>query len=144
MSFIGATKLPCNLDSFGNLLTNTKVIENRPLKVYTKRLEGNIMIEDLKDLEETTNTFCETRLKLCKMNVTDAWIMDDLTYVPKNLKKNKARDADGYANKLFMLNVAGDDLLLAVLKLLNKIAEKQQFSEAIEKCNFTSLHKKKI
>ena len=101
------------------------------------------MLEDLKDLEETTNKLCETRLKGCKTKVTDPWEMEDLQYVIKNLKKNKSRDADGFANELFMLKVAGDDLLLAVLKLLNKIKEKQEFPEALSKCNITSLHKKK-
>ena len=131
------------LDSAGNLLTNEKAIENRALEVYTKRLEGNNRIEDLKYLEETTNKLCETRLKQCKQNITAPWDMEDLKYVLKNLKKNKSRDADGYANELFMLSVAGDDLLLAVLKLLNKIKEKQEFPDALEKCNITSLHKKK-
>ena len=41
-----------------------------------------------------------------------------------------------------MLSVAGDDLQLAVLKRLNMIKEKQQFPEALTKCNITSLHKK--
>ena len=61
----------------------------------------------------------------------------------KNLGQDKSRDADGYANKLFMLSVAGDDLQLAVLKMLNVIKDKQQFPEALTKCNITSLHKKK-
>ena len=42
-----------------------------------------------------------------------------------------------------MISVAGEDLQLAVLKLLNKIKDKQQFPEALTRCNITSLHKKK-
>ena len=68
--------------------------------------------------------------------------MEDLKTVLKELGRNKSRDADGYANEMFMLSVAGDDLQLAVLKLLNMIKEKQQFPEALTKCNITSLHKK--
>ena len=60
----------------------------------------------------------------------------------KELGQKKSRDADGYANEVFMLSVAGDDLQLAVLKLLNIIKDKQQFPEALTKCNITSLHKK--
>ena len=52
-------------------------------------------------------------------------------------------DAYGYANELFMLSTAGDDLQLAVLKLLYIIKDKQQLPKALSKCNITSLHKKK-
>lgn len=68
--------------------------------------------------------------------------MNDLKETLKALKKDKSRDALGYANELFTLSVAGEDLLLGVLKLLNLIKEKQQFPNALEKCNITSLHKK--
>ena len=37
-----------------------------------------------------------------------------------------------YANELFAIDVAGDDLLLAVLKMLNCIKERQQFPKAFE------------
>ena len=131
------------LDSYGNLLTENKAIENRALEVYSKILEGNEMREDLKDLEDTTNELCHARLNLTKSNVTKPWDMEELKDVLKKLVKNKSRDADGYANELFMLSVAGDDLLLAVLKLCNKIKQKQTFPKALEKCNITSLHKKK-
>ena len=43
------------------------------------------------------------------------------------LKKDKSRDADGYSNELFMLTVAGEDLQLVVLKLLNKIFSLENF-----------------
>ena len=122
-------------------MTNDKAIENRALEVYSKRLEGNKMLEDLKDLEETTIKLCETRLKVCKTKVTDPWDMEDLQYVIKNLKKNMSRDADGFANELFMLKVAGDDLLLAVFKLLNKIKDKQGFPDTHTKLNIPSIHK---
>ena len=101
------------------------------------------MEEDLKDLEDTTNELCHARLNLTKSNVTKPWDMEELKDVLKKLVKNKSRDADGYANELFMLSVAGDDLVLAVLKLCNKIKQKQTFPKALEKCNITSLHRKK-
>ena len=39
--------------------------------------------------------------------------------------------------------MAGEDLQLAVLRLLNLIKDKQEFPEALTHCNITSLHKKK-
>ena len=60
-----------------------------------------------------------------------------------NLAKNKSRDSDAYANELFMLDVAGEDLKLAVLKLVNIIKDRQQFPEALRNCNITPIQKKK-
>jgi hypothetical protein len=42
-----------------------------------------------------------------------------------------------------MLEVAGEDLKLAVLKLVNIIKDRQQFPEALRNCNITPIHKKK-
>ena len=39
--------------------------------------------------------------------------------------------------------VAGSDLLLAILKILNLIKKKQKYPKVMEKCNITSIHKKK-
>ena len=42
-----------------------------------------------------------------------------------------------------MLDVAGEDLKLAVLNLCNLIKERQEFPKALQNCNITPLHKKK-
>ena len=130
-------------DANGNLLTSDKAIQKRALEVYNERLKGNNIEPRLKDLEDDTNTLCELRLKLCKSNKTDQWSMEDLKEVLKHLKKDKSRDPEGYANELFKEDVAGSDLLEALLKLMNLIKNKQQYPEVLEKCNITSLHKKK-
>ena len=131
------------LDSKGNLLTTDKAIEERAIEVFEKRLEGNEMEDNLKELEYDTNKLCELQLNLSKSVRTEPWDIEDLKEALKGLAKDKSRDADGYANKLFAMDVAGDDLLLAVLKLLNCIKDKQQFPKAFEKCNITPLHKSK-
>ena len=131
------------LDSRGNLLTTDQAIERRALEVFENRLEGNEMEDSLKELESDTQKLCELRLKLSKTEKTKPWDMEDLTFALKGLAKNKSRDADGYANELFAITVAGDDLLLAVLKLLNCIKDQQQFPKAFDKCNITPLHKSK-
>ena len=131
------------LDSRGNLLTADQAIEERALEVFEDRLKGNEMEDSLKDLESDTNKLCDLRLKLSKTKKTKAWDIEDLKFAIKGLKKNKSRDADGYANELFAITVAGDDLLLAVLKLLNCIKDRQQFPKAFENCNITPLHKNK-
>ena len=69
--------------------------------------------------------------------------MEDLNKVLRNLKKNKARDPLGYCNELFRPEVAGDDLKMAILKMMNKIKKDQIFPESLQLCNISSIWKKK-
>ena len=112
------------LDSRGNLLTNDTAIEERAIEVYKERLKGNKINKNLEHIESLEEDLCKTRLKKCKTNKTEPWNMKDLHQVLKDLKKDKSRDSRGYANELFMLSVAGDDLQLAVLNLMNLIKKK--------------------
>ena len=48
-----------------------------------------------------------------------------------------------YANELFKSEVAGKDLKLATLKLMNKIKEEQKVPKDIQLCNMTSIYKNK-
>ena len=131
------------LDSKGNILTTNRAIEERAIEVYAKRLEGNIMKPHLKDVEAVTDELCELRLETTKKNKTEPWTMDDLKNALKDLGKDKARDAHDQANELFKEEVAGDDLMLAVLKLMNMIKKRLQYPELLELCNITSLYKHK-
>ena len=69
--------------------------------------------------------------------------MEDLKLALKQLHKDRSADPDGFINELFKEAVAGDDLLLAILKLMNKIKTTQKYPKNFKKCNITSLHKKK-
>ena len=135
---------PCAMmDSNGNLLTSDDAIENEAIKEFSKRLKGNEIVENLKDHESTTNELRKMRLERCKLIKSDPCTMDDLKYVLKQLETEKSRDADGFANEVFKEEAAGDDLLLAVLKMMNRIKEKQKFPKLLQKCNITCIHKKK-
>ena len=69
--------------------------------------------------------------------------MKQLDNVLKNLKKQKSRDPLGFANDIFRPEVAGDDLKLATLKLMNKIKDEQIFPKCLELCNISSIWKSK-
>ena len=127
-------------DEKGNLLTSDKAILDLGLKTFAKRLEPNQIEPNLEQFEKETNEVCEIRLKLSKNNKTNMWTMDDLKYVLKQLDNDKSRDTDGFANEIF--KVAGEDLLEAVLKLMNIIKERQEYPRGLENCNITTIHKK--
>ena len=71
------------------------------------------------------------------------WTKDDLKDALKQLGNAKSRDPEGHINELFKESVAGSDLFEAVLKLMNLIKSKQQYPKLLEKCNVTTIHKKK-
>ena len=82
-------------------------------------------------------------MHLASQNKTNDWTMEELDYVLKGLKTNKSRDALGYLNELFKPNVIGSDLKLALLKLMNKIKQNQEYPKCLELCNITSIFKRK-
>ena len=125
-----------------NLLSSNKAIEERALEVYDERLKPNKMKDHLINHEEVTNKLCEARIDMCKLVKTDPWTQEDLKVVLKQLKNDKARDAENLANEIFKEKAAGTDLLKAVLKLMNLMKENQTYPKILEKCNITSIHKK--
>ena len=131
------------LDRNGNLLTDAKDIVDEAVKHYQDVLSDKPIDEDYKHIQTEKEELCMERLKLASKIKTPDWTMSDINVVFKYLKKDKSRDPLGYPNELFKEGIAGDDLKLAVLKLMNKIKEKQQFPTCLRLCNITNLYKHK-
>jgi hypothetical protein len=74
---------------------------------------------------------------------TPPWTLKDLDKVLKHLKKQKSRDPLGLANDIFCPEVGGDDLTLAILKLINMIKAEQKYHECLELCDISSIWKSK-
>ena len=131
------------LDRKGNLINADKAIEERALEVCSERLKPNEILDHLKPYKQATNKLCLSRLKQTELNKTDPWTLSDIKNAIKHHDNHKSRDAHGLANELFKEGIAGTDLQLAVLKLLNIIKETQRYPEALELCNITSIYKYK-
>ena len=86
------------------------------------------MKDNLSHIKEAKLLLCEKILKLASLKKTPPWTMNNLNTVLKNLKKIKSRYPYGLANELFMPGVVGDDLKLAILKLMNKIKDEQAWA----------------
>ena len=129
-------------DGKGNLLSSSKAIEERAIEIYDERLKPKQMKDHLINHEEVTNKLCEARINMCKLVKTDPWTHEDLQVVLKQLKNDKARDAESFTNEIFKEKAAGTDLLKAVLKLMNLMKDKQIYPNILGKCNITSIHKK--
>ena len=120
-----------------------KKIEEAALNVFTERLENRPMKDDLKHIRDAKETLCKNILKLAGSRKTPPWTMKELDKVLGKLKKQKSRDLYGLANDIFWPEVAGDDLKLAILKLMNKIRDKQKFPECLELSDISSIFKMK-
>ena len=100
-------------DSSGNLITNHEGLKKLYLKTYVHRLRNRTIKEDFADLKELKNKLFEMRLELSGVCKTEPWEMKDLDRVLNALKKDKARDPNGWANVIFKDGVAGKDLKIS-------------------------------
>ena len=83
------------------------------------------------------------RLALCTGEKTEPWTMDNLNIALKNQKNGTSRDPHDYTNELFKNDVAGADLKLATLKLMNKIKDQQKIPKCMQLCNISRIYKNK-
>ena len=94
-------------------------------------------------MKKDKEALCKIRLEKAQRNKTPSWTLKDLEKVLKHLKNNKSRDPFGLSNELFKENAAGDDLKLAILKLVNRIKSEQIFPEILQMCDISSIYKLK-
>ena len=127
----------------GNLITSDDKIEEAAIGVYKDTLKSRPMNDDLEHIRNAKELLCEKLLKLASLKKTPPWTMLILNKVLKNLKKNTSRDLYGSANELFMPGVAGEDLKLAILKLMNRIKDEHKYPKSLEFCNISSIWKRK-
>ena len=127
----------------GVILTDPIEIQKEALKYYENLFEDLPIEEDYADMQIWKEKLCKMRLKLCAQEKTDPWTLEDLEIVLKGLKNGTSRDPFGNANELFQPKVAGHDMKLAIVKIVNKIKEQQKIPKCMQLCNITSIYKNK-
>ena len=108
-------------DLFGNIIINYEGLKSLYLKTYLHRLRNRPIKEEFQEIKKLKEELFEIRFKLAKLNKSEMWTMEDLEYILNNLKDGKARDPNGWTNELFSNEVAGRDLKISMLMLLNKM-----------------------
>jgi hypothetical protein len=132
------------MDSDGNLVTTSDEINELALqKLAVERLRNRPIKEGMETMKEQKEMLCQQNLKKARCNKSPDWTENDVIEVLKNLKKDVARDPLGYANELFNPKVAGDDLVKAITKLVNRIKAEQTFPKCLQFCNISSIWKRK-
>ena len=69
--------------------------------------------------------------------------MNHLEAAIKELKKDKARDPNGWLNDLFMKGIAGTNLKISILKLFNKMKHENYFPDFMRKADVSTIYKGK-
>ena len=67
--------------------------------------------------------------------------MDDLDAALKALKKDKARDPNGWSNELFKDGVAGQNLKLSLLDFFNKMKADNQIPDFVRLADISTIYK---
>ena len=74
---------------------------------------------------------------------SEPWTLGELEAALKTLKKDKARDPNGWVNKLFKEGIAGENLKLSLLQLLNKMKAKNEITDFVRLADVTTIYKGK-
>ena len=131
------------IGSKGNTITDAALILDAAQEAHTNRLLPNKHTKEMDGLVEDKNELCNIRLKSTLNNKRGEWQMSDLKLAIKELKFNKSADPLDLINELFTNNSAGDDLLEALLKLINKIKAEQYLPTTLRKVVISSIYKSK-
>ena len=130
-------------DVNGKLVTNVEDIKKHTINHFKNVLRNRPIKEDLKEYQIEKEELCQSRLEQSKNNKTPDWTKKDLIKVLKDLKNKKSRDPNNLANEIFDPKVAGEDLVLTILALMNRIKTDQVYPQCLQLCNITSLYKQK-
>ena len=130
-------------DRHGNLITNHEGLKNLYLKTYVNRLRNRPIKSDFEEIRKMKMKLFELRLELSESNKSRPWKMKHLLKVLTNLKKDKARDPNGWLNEIFKDEVAGKNLKISMLNLFNKIKLENYIPEFIRRADVATIYKGK-
>ena len=131
-------------NSIGKLITNHKELKHLYLKTYTQRLRNRPIKDEFEDLKELKEDLFNIRLKLAKKKKSEPWTLNDLETALKTLKKDKARDPNGWVNELFKDGVSGKNLKLFLLRFFNKMKMEDEISDFFRLADVTTYIKEKV
>ena len=131
------------INTEGKVLAKPEDILNEAINHYTKVFEKKDIKQGLENFEVEREKLCEERLLKASQNKTPKWTIKDVKNAIKNLKNGKSKDPQGHPNELFKEETAGDDLILSITKLMNRIKEEQTIPECLQVANVTNIYKKK-
>ena len=130
-------------DQKGNLITNHEGLKKLYLKTYIHRLRNRPIRGDFEELKKMKNELFKLRLSLSACNKSRPWEMKELEQVLNSLKKDKARDPNGWINEIFKEGVAGRDLKKSMLDFFNKMKSENYIPDFMRLADVVTIYKGK-
>ena len=130
-------------DDYGNLITAPQALKDLYLITYKNRLEHRKMNERYENLRKLKSDLWDLRFESLKLKQTIPWTLSDLEKATKSLKNNQSRDPNNMLNELFKPGIAGADLKIAVLELMNLIQSTLIVPDFMQYADITSIFKNK-
>ena len=127
----------------GKLLTDKDDIMKEAVNHYKNVFKDKEISPELKEYKIEREELCKKRLKETKQNVTSDWTVANVKLVLSNLKTGKSKDPYDIPNELLRPDVAGEDLVIAITDLMNRIKNELSIPEMLNVCNVTNLYKNK-
>ena len=130
---------------FLKIILNHNFFFKRTIPIHYKKVFSHREIKNgLDHIKREHEQLCEARLRQAGSNKSPEWSLEDVTAVLKTLKNGKSKDPYDIPNGLLKPGAAGDDLVLAITKLLNRIKTKKLiFPEPLKISNVTNIFKNK-
>ena len=101
------------------------------------------MKKELIKYKEIKEDLFDKRLKLAEEKKSELWSLEQLEKALKNLKNSKSRDPNGWVNELFKDGVAGKNLKLSLLHIVNKIKEENYIPDFVQMAYVLTIYKGK-
>ena len=127
----------------GKIITDHKELKHLYLDTYIQRLRNRPIKQDFNEIKNIKEDLFNERLELSLKKKSEPWKMSNLEKVLKALKKDKARDPNGWSNELFMDGIAGSHLKASLLDFLNKMKEKNIIPDFVRLADVATIYKGK-
>ena len=125
----------------GKIVSSQQDIKNVLAAEYKNRLRTRPLRQDLKMVGNLKSEIFEMKMKLAKMKKTKEWSENDLEIALKDLKNNKSRDFQGYANEIFKNGIIGTDLKKSLLIMFNSLKKEKLIPQFMNIANVTTVPK---
>jgi hypothetical protein len=105
------------------------------------RLRNRTINPEYQELQEIKEYLCSLRLKIARKAEYDKWTMNQLRDAVAKLKNNKCKDPHGHINEMY--KHMGNDGLLSLLNLMNRIKEEILVPNKLIFSNVSTIYKGK-
>ena len=111
-------------------------------KEYRERLRLRAIRPDMGAILERKKEIFNMKMKLSEEKKSPDWTMNDLNEALRNLKNEKARDYEDFANEIFKEEIIGLNLKESLLILFNKLKQEKFIPKFMNFANITTVPKK--